>query len=76
MRRDDTTTLLVGPPLVGDMQAELYGNSLMLSFALRGRAGEQYVAGALKSGRRQPAPSFVIQDETGKELASGKFEYG
>jgi hypothetical protein len=61
---------------VGEVRTDLYDNSLMLSFALRGRAGEEYEAGARRNGRSQPAPSFVIQDETGKELASGKFEYG
>lgn len=76
VRRDETTQLPAGPPLVGEVRTDLYDNSLMLSFALRGRAGEEYEAGARRNGRSQPAPSFVIQDETGKELASGKFEYG
>ncbi|MHC4758511.1 MAG: hypothetical protein ACYTE8_07620 [Planctomycetota bacterium] len=40
-----------------------------------GQAGERYLPGALKNGKRQPPPKFEIVDESGDIFDSGSFEY-
>jgi hypothetical protein len=76
IQADKPTKVDVGPPLVSSLSFD--GNATMQSigYELKGRAGEQYQAGAERRGVTQPAPAFVILDEQGKKLASGSFQYG
>ena len=51
-------------------------NKVDISFSLVGRAGENYAGVVEKDGKRPAAPTLKILDEKGKELGSGKFEFG
>jgi hypothetical protein len=50
--------------------------SQAIGLSVVGQGGETYSAGAQKDGALEPAPKFKILDESGKELASGQFQYG
>lgn len=66
-----------GPPLLVSTNIMKIDNSrLSVGIEVKGRAGERYIAGALKNGKREPEPQFIIIDEKARILAKGKFEYG
>jgi hypothetical protein len=82
-----TSVAKFGPPLKvgvtarvpsGDKLAAVRpGDSLRLSLAVKGQAGELYSAGEItKAGRRLAAPTLRIVSEDGQEVASGSFRYG
>ncbi len=74
--RNDTTVLLIGPPLI--IRTDVQNNNRLVSIGLSlvGRAGEHYGPEVLSHGENPPAAKLRIVDETGKVLASGTFEYG
>ena len=49
---------------------------MSIGLTLLGQAGEHYSPQVLTHNGPLPAPAILIVDESGKELASGKFEYG
>ncbi|MBC8229121.1 hypothetical protein H8E77_06195 [bacterium] len=51
------------------------GNTIELSLTLSGQGGEIYT-NVQKGHDRPPAPTFVVVDESGKNVAEGTFEYG
>lgn len=51
------------------------GNTIELSLTLSGQGGEVYT-NVQKGHDRPPAPTFVVVDESGKNVAKGTFEYG
>jgi len=51
------------------------GDTIELSLTLSGQGGEAYT-NIQKGQDRPPAPTFVVVDETGKNVAQGAFEYG
>lgn len=65
-----------GAPLIVKADVESFGQSVSLGVIIAGQAGEVYEPGAAKNGRRMPAPTFKVLDESGAELGSGSFEYG
>ena len=66
-----------GPPLlVMTNVRKISNNQLSIGITVEGQAGEKYIGGALKNGKREPEPQFVIVDEKARILAKGKFEYG
>ncbi|MGB2937290.1 MAG: hypothetical protein WBD05_03700 [Phycisphaerae bacterium] len=73
---DQTLQLQLGPPLKASIEVDQNNGTASMTFLLVGRGEEVYAGGASKDGKMQPAPKFEILDETGKVLATGKFEYG
>ncbi len=65
-----------GVPLSVKADVQGYGQSVSIGLIIEGQAGEVYEPGAAKNGRKRPAPTFKVFDETGKVLGSGSFEYG
>jgi hypothetical protein len=66
-----------GPPLLVRTNVRKISNSeLSIGITVEGQAGEKYIGGAMKNGKREPEPQFIIVNEKGRILAKGKFEYG
>ena len=66
-----------GPPLLVRTNVRKISNSeLSIGITVEGQAGEKYIGGALKNGKREPEPQFIIMNEKARILAKGKFEYG
>ncbi len=66
-----------GPPLlVSTNTMKINDRKLSIGIEVKGQAGEKYIGGALKNGKREPEPQFKIVDEKRRVLTSGKFEYG
>jgi hypothetical protein len=66
-----------GPPLLVRTNARKINNSqYSIGITVEGQAGEKYIGGAIKNGKREPEPQFRIIDEKARILAMGKFEYG
>jgi hypothetical protein len=66
-----------GPPLLVRTNARKINNSqFSIGITVEGQAGEKYIGGAIKNGKREPEPQFMIVDERARILARGKFEYG
>jgi len=66
-----------GPPLSVRTNARKISNSqFSIGITVEGQAGEKYIGGAIKNGKREPEPHFIIIDERARILARGKFEYG
>jgi len=78
VRRGETATLKVGPPLTLKVKAVSGGpNQVLVNPCIEGAAGERYSVGLEKvGGARLPAPKVKIFDESGKVLAEGNSEYG
>ena len=74
--KNDTTNLNFGPPLLVKPNVYKKKNVVSVGLAITGKAGEHYQSQVRKNGRQMPAPKLKIIDQSGKELASGKFEYG
>ena len=47
-----------------------------IGITVEGQAGEKYIGGAVKNGKREPEPEFIIVNEKARILGMGKFEYG
>ena len=66
-----------GPPLlVSTNTMKINDRQVSIGIEVMGQAGEKYIGGAVKNGKREPEPQFKIVDEKARILASGKFEYG
>jgi len=66
-----------GPPLLVRTNARKISISqFSIGITVEGQAGEKYIGGATKNGKREPEPQFMIVDEKARILARGKFEYG
>lgn len=65
-----------GVPLSVKADVQGYGQSISIGLIIQGQAGEVYEPAAAKNGRRRPAPTFKVFDESGTVLGSGSFEYG
>lgn len=66
-----------GPPLLVSTNVRKINNAqFSIGITVEGQAGEKYIGGALRNGKREPEPQFIIVNETGRILAQGKFEYG
>ena len=77
VRKGETLSLNLGAPLVTKIEADPAGDGLVsISLALEGRGGERYGPGVAKGGVVPDPPQLKILDESGKELASGKFAFG
>ena len=75
--RGKTTVLKLGPPFTVHTDVRRRGRDVSLGLSLVGQAGARWIAQVLASDRRRAAePTVQILDESGKVLASGKFEYG
>lgn len=66
---DEVSTMKFGPPLTQDLKVTRQGSILKLYYELTGIAGETY-----RMNRDKP-PVFTVY-KGGKEIASGKFEFG
>lgn len=73
---DETTAFKIGPPFSIKTDIRQGANRVSIGLSLEGCTGEQYRFPVLKGGKRQPAPTFKIMDESGNELLSDAFEYG
>lgn len=77
VRKGETLAMKLGPPLVTKVDATPAGEgAVSIGMALEGQSGEQYAPGAAKTGAVQSPPQLKILDQTGKVLATGKFEFG
>jgi hypothetical protein len=65
-----------GPPLLVKTDCIIKGYRVSIGLQVTGQADERYVPGAIKNGKREPPPSFIIIDEEEKVLDHGDFEYG
>ena len=66
-----------GPPLmVSTNTIKIDGNRISIGIEVKGQAGEKYVGGAVKNGKLEPEPQFIIVDEKLRIIDKGKFEYG
>jgi hypothetical protein len=75
--RISTSSKKPGPPLlVRTNVRKINNNQLSIGITVEGQAGEKYIGGALKNGKREPEPQFIIVNEKERILARGKFEYG
>jgi hypothetical protein len=72
----NTTTLEFGPPFLIHTDIQQRNRTASIGLALIGRAGEHYSPQVLTHNGPLSAPAITIVDESGKELATGKFEYG
>lgn len=68
--KDKPAVLKVGAPLRQIVKVERRGSVLQLSYELSGVGGEKYT-----SDRRGEPPRFTVY-KAGKEIVSGKFQYG
>jgi len=71
-----TTTLKAGEPLTMKANVSYGGGTALVGFEIVGSGGEVYQPYIYKNGQAQSPPGLKIVDESGKELASGKFQYG
>ena len=76
IRKDQTTTIKLGPPLELAAGARIMNDTAYLGLTVLGQGKEDYRAGAVKNGKTEDAPSFSILDESGKVLVADKFTYG
>jgi hypothetical protein len=67
---DKPAVLNVGAPLKQGVRVERWGRFLVLNYELLGVGGEKYT----QADRNKP-PTFTVY-KAGKEIASGKFEFG
>ena len=66
-----------GPPLIIKTNTlKISEQTISIGLVVEGRAGEKYIAGAMKGRSREPQPIFRILDEKRRTLATGRFEYG
>jgi hypothetical protein len=66
-----------GPPLlVSTNTIKIDRNRISIGIEVKGQAGEKYVGGAVKNGKLEPEPQFIIVDEKARIIDKGKFEYG
>jgi len=72
----NTTTLEFGPPFVIHTDVRQRNRTVSIGLILIGQAGEHYSPQVLTHKGPLPAPALTIVDESGRELAAGKFEYG
>ncbi len=70
-----TLALKAGPPLKLKPTIRRHESLVSIDYVLLGRAGECYPY-VMKGSQRVGAPSVEITDESGRNLASGNFEYG
>jgi hypothetical protein len=73
----EVSTFDSGPPLAvkTDIRKGRSG-TISIGLSVVGEAGEMYMAGVERNGRRVPAPKFRILDSRGKVLAHGSTDYG
>ena len=75
-----TTEVEGGEPITVKVPCSLLAKgtakSLYIGLAYIGKSGEMYSAVVYRGRIRKPAPQCQIQDESGKVLATGNFEYG
>ena len=66
-----------GPPLLLKTNTRKISNTqFSIGLTVEGQAGEKYIGGAVKNGKREPEPQFIIVNEKARIIAGGKFEYG
>jgi hypothetical protein len=66
-----------GPPLLVRTNTRKISNrQLSIGITVEGQAGEKYIGGAIKNGKQEPEPQFIIVDEKSRILIKGKFKYG
>jgi hypothetical protein len=76
VRKEETTVLRLGPPLLIKTNVANRGSQVLIAFTIIGQAGECYGNVITKNGRSASTPELKIIDEGGKVLAAGRFQYG
>jgi len=76
IRRNETTTLRLGPPFFVKAQVSQTGSVLSIGYSIVGQAGEHYRSFASQDGRAMPGAKINIVDEAGNVLETGQFSYG
>ena len=78
LRAGETTEVSFGPPLQAKLTKQgtaRAGGSLQFSLALADQRGGRIIS-VTRDGKIPQPPALRITDETGKEVATGKFRYG
>jgi len=78
IRAGETTDLSFGPPLQAKLTTQgtaRAGSSLRFSLALADQRGGRIIS-VTRDGKLPEPPGLRITDETGRVVATGKFEYG
>ena len=70
--KGESTVLKIGGPLCNSVEVQRTGKVLTLKYKLRGIDGYNYIS--LRGSAENP-PTFAVYNK-GKEIATGKFEYG
>jgi len=76
VRKDQTTVLKAGPPLVVKAHPHRRGQTVFIDLSISGQAGEVYSPVVYRNRSHRPPPTLKILDASGKVLHTGKFAYG
>ena len=76
IKRNETTTLRLGPPFLVKPQINRTGSVVSVGYSIVGQAGEHYRSFASKDGSAMPGAKINIVDEAGNVLKTGQFSYG
>ena len=76
IRRNQTTELRLGPPLLVKPDVSRSGAVLSIGYSIIGRAGEHYRSSATQDGQTVIGAKINIIDEAGNVLKAGQFSYG
>jgi hypothetical protein len=70
------TEVKLGPPLALRPTVQAAGAVVSIGLKITGQAGETYSPSVTKNGVAVSPPTLTVVGKDGKELASGKFEFG
>jgi hypothetical protein len=76
VQKDQTTTIKLGPPFTVNTKVDHRGDYVYIGLSLIGQSGEYWRPIVFTNKSYLPAPGFRIVDQAGKQLYSGKFEFG
>ena len=76
IRRNQTTELRLGPPLLVKPDVSRSGSVLSIGYSIIGQAGEHYRSFVTQDGRTVIGAKINIIDEAGNVLKAGQFSYG
>jgi hypothetical protein len=76
VQKDQTTAVKLGSPFTVNTKIDHRGAYVYIGLSLIGQSGEHWTPVVFTNKSYLPAPGFRIVDQAGKQLYSGKFEFG
>jgi len=76
VEEDKPTIIKLGPPFKVETDTERKGPDVSIGISIVDHFGIRWSPRITTSKGTRPPPKFIIVNESGKVLASGKFEYG